>query len=123
MNIATFGFIVTGVLLNAIAQLLLKAGVRNIGEIHVTLDNLFSLGWRVATQLPIIGGLTCYVLSVVLWIIALSRVDVSIAYPMLSLGYVVTAFGAWYLFGEALSVQRLLAIFVILVGVAWLART
>jgi len=44
-------------------------------------------------------------------------------YPMLSLGYVVTAFGAWYLFGEALSVQRLLAIFVILVGVAWLART
>jgi multidrug transporter EmrE-like cation transporter len=42
---------------------------------------------------------------------------------MLSLGYVVTAIGAWYLFGEALSVQRLLAIFVILVGVAWLART
>jgi multidrug transporter EmrE-like cation transporter len=58
------------------------------------------------------------VLSVVLWIIALSRVDVSVAYPMLSLGYVVTAIGAWYLFGEALSLQRLLAIFVILVGVA-----
>jgi multidrug transporter EmrE-like cation transporter len=70
--------------------------------------------------LPIIGGLTCYVLSVVLWIIALSRVDVSIAYPMLSLGYVVTAIGAWYLFGEALSFQRLFA--VILVGVALLAR-
>jgi multidrug transporter EmrE-like cation transporter len=123
MNIATFSFIITGVLLNAVAQLLLKAGARNVGEIHLTLENLFSVGWRVATQLPIIGGLTCYVLSVVLWIIALSRVDVSIAYPMLSLGYVVTAIGAWYLFGEALSVQRLLAIFVILVGVAWLART
>jgi len=123
MNIATFSFIVFGVLLNAVAQLLLKAGARNVGEIHLTLSNLFSVGWRVATQLPIIGGLTCYVLSVVLWIIALSRVDVSVAYPMLSLGYVVTAIGAWYLFGEALSVQRLLAIFVILVGVAWLART
>lgn len=123
MNIATFSFIITGVLLNAVAQLLLKAGARNVGEIHLTLSNLFSVGWRVATQLPIIGGLTCYVLSVVLWIIALSRVDVSVAYPMLSLGYVVTAVGAWYLFGEALSVQRLLAIFVILVGVAWLART
>jgi multidrug transporter EmrE-like cation transporter len=57
------------------------------------------------------------VLSVVLWIIALSRVDVSIAYPMLSLGYVVTAIGAWYLFGEALSCS-VCAIFVILVGVA-----
>jgi multidrug transporter EmrE-like cation transporter len=123
MNIATFSFIAIGVLLNAVAQLLLKAGARNVGEIHLTMSNLFSVGWRVATQLPIIGGLTCYVLSVVLWIIALSRVDVSIAYPMLSLGYVVTAFGAWYLFGETLSVQRLLAIFVILVGVVWLART
>jgi multidrug transporter EmrE-like cation transporter len=123
MNIATFSFIVFGVLLNAVAQLLLKAGARNVGEIHLTMQNFFAVGIKVASQLPIIGGLTCYVLSVVLWIIALSRVDVSIAYPMLSLGYVVTAVGAWYLFGEALSAQRLMAIFVILVGVAWLART
>ena len=123
MNLATFSFIAFGVLLNAVAQLLLKAGARNVGEIHLTLQNLFSVGLKVATQLPIIGGLTCYVLSVVLWIIALSLVDVSIAYPMLSLGYVVTAVGAWYLFGEALSAQRLMAIVVILVGVAWLART
>ena len=123
MNIATFSFIVFGVLLNAVAQLLLKAGARNVGEIHLRLQNFFAVGIKVASQLPIIGGLTCYVLSVVLWIIALSRVDVSIAYPMLSLGYVVTAIGAWYLFGEALSAQRLMAIVVILVGVAWLART
>src|SRR5476649_2458052 len=105
MNLATFLFIISGVLLNAVAQLLLKAGI------------------NAATQLPIIGGLTCYVLSVVVWIIALSRVDVSLAYPMLSLGYVVAAFGAWYFLGEALSMQRLLAIVVILVGVALLART
>jgi len=63
------------------------------------------------------------VLSVVVWIIALSRVDVTIAYPMLSLGYVVAAVGAWYMFGEVLTVQRMVAIGVILVGVAMLART
>jgi multidrug transporter EmrE-like cation transporter len=123
MNIATFLFILVGVLLNAVAQLLLKAGARNVGEIHLTLDNLFAVGWKVATQLPIIGGLTCYVLSVVLWIIALSRVDVSVAYPMLSLGYVVAAAGAWYMFGEVMSMQRMLAIGIILVGVAVLARS
>lgn len=123
MNIATFGFIVTGVLLNALAQLLLKAGANAVGEIHLTAQNWFAVGLKVATQLPIIAGLTCYVLSVVLWIVALSRVDVSVAYPMLSLGYVVAAVGAWYFFGEALSLQRLLAIGVILVGVALLART
>jgi multidrug transporter EmrE-like cation transporter len=123
MNIATFSFIVTGVLLNALAQLLLKAGTKSVGAIHLTMDNWFSIGLKVATQLPIIGGLTCYVLSVVLWIIALSRVDVSIAYPMLSLGYVVTAVGAWYFFGEAVSLQRMAAIVVILIGVALLARS
>lgn len=123
MNLATFCFIVTGVLLNALAQLLLKAGTKSIGAIHLTMDNWFSIGLKVATQLPIIGGLTCYVLSVVLWIIALSRVDVSVAYPMLSLGYVVTAIGAWYFFGEAVSLQRMAAIVVILIGVALLARS
>jgi len=126
MNVATFLFIVGGVLLNSVAQLLLKAGARNVGEIHLDLgnfSNLIALGWRVATQLPIIGGLTCYVLSVVLWIVALSRVDVSVAYPMLSLGYVVAAVGAWYFFGETLSVQRLAAIGIILAGVALLARS
>jgi multidrug transporter EmrE-like cation transporter len=126
MNLATFLFIVAGVLLNAVAQLLLKAGARAVGEIHLdfsSFSEVIALGWRVATQLPIIGGLTCYVLSVVLWIVALSRVDVSVAYPMLSLGYVVAAVGAWYFFGEALSLQRLAAITIILFGVALLARS
>jgi multidrug transporter EmrE-like cation transporter len=50
-------------------------------------------------------------------------VDVSIAYPMLSLGYVVNAFAAWYLFGEVLSAQRLIGIGVILVGVVLVARS
>jgi multidrug transporter EmrE-like cation transporter len=50
-------------------------------------------------------------------------VDVSIAYPMLSLGYVVNAFAAWYLFGEVMSVQKLVGIGVILIGVVVLARS
>jgi drug/metabolite transporter (DMT)-like permease len=53
----------------------------------------------------------------------LSRTDVTIAYPMLSLGYVVAAAGAWLFLGEAVSPQRLLAIAVIMVGVALLARS
>jgi multidrug transporter EmrE-like cation transporter len=56
------------------------------------------------------------------WIVGLSRVDVSIAYPMLSLGYVVNAFAAWYLFGEILSLQRLVGIGIILIGVVVLTR-
>lgn len=123
MNATTFGFILTGIGLNAVAQLLLKAGTRAVGAIHLTPENWFDIGFKLATQLPIIGGLSCYVLSVVVWIIGLSRVDVTIAYPMLSLGYILNAVGAWYFLGETLSMQRMLAIGVILIGVALLARS
>ena len=122
MNIATFGFILTGVILNALAQLLLKAGTNAVGAIHLNAQNWFSTGLKLATQLPIIGGLTCYVISVVVWIIALSRVDVTIAYPLLSIGYIINAIGAWYFLGEAISVTRIVAIGIIIVGVILLTR-
>ncbi len=123
MNLSTFGFIFSGVLLNAVAQLLLKAGTNAVGAIHLTADNWFATGIKLATQLPIIGGLGCYVLSVVVWIIGLSRIPVTIAYPLLSLGYIVNAIGAWYFLGEVITMQRILAITVIVVGVLLLVRS
>jgi multidrug transporter EmrE-like cation transporter len=123
MNPISLFCILTGVALNAGAQLLLKAGVNAVGHFEFTRENIVPIGWRLATQLPIVGGLACYVVSVGVWIVGLSRVDVSIAYPMLSLGYVVNAFAAWYLFGEVLTVQRLVGIGIILIGVFVLARS
>jgi multidrug transporter EmrE-like cation transporter len=123
MTPATFGFILTGICLNALAQLLLKAGTNAVGAIHLTADNWFATGLKLATQVPIIGGLTCYVVSVVVWIIGLSRVDVTIAYPLLSIGYIINAAGAWYFLNEAISAQRLLAIAIIIVGVVLLTRS
>jgi len=122
MNPISFICIVIGVSLNACAQLLLKAGVNAVGHFDFTPANILPVGLKIATQWPIIGGLACYVMSVVVWIVGLSRVDVSIAYPMLSLGYVVNAFAAWYLFGEVLSMQRLIGIGISLICVVVLAR-
>ena len=124
MNLTTFAFIISGVLLNACAQILLKAGTNALGgAIHLTMSTWFQTLVKVFTQLPIVGGLACYGLSLIVWIVGLSRTDVTIAYPMLSLGYVVSAFGAWMFLGEAVSPQRLAAIGVIIVGVVLLART
>jgi multidrug transporter EmrE-like cation transporter len=123
MTLSTFGFILTGIMLNALAQLLLKAGTNAVGAIHLSAGNWLPTAIKLAMQPPIIGGLSCYVVSVVVWIIGLSRVDVTIAYPLLSLGYIVNAFGAWYFLGEALSLQRIVAIGVIIAGVALLTRS
>ena len=62
-------------------------------------------------------------MSVVVWILALSRVPVSVAYPMLSVGYIVNAFAAWLLFGESLTAQKLVGIGFIVVGVFLVARS
>jgi drug/metabolite transporter (DMT)-like permease len=123
MNLSTFGFIISGVILNAFAQLFLKAGTNAVGAIHLTADNWFATGWKLATQLPILAGLACYAISLVVWVIGLSRADVTMAYPMLSLGYVVTAVLAWMFLGEIITVQRMVALAVIMIGVAMLART
>ena len=124
MNLTTFAFIISGVLLNACAQLLLKAGTNALGgAIHLTASNWFETFVKVITQWPILGGLACYGVSLVVWIIGLSRTDVTIAYPMLSLGYVVSAVGAWMFLGEIIPPQRLLAIGLIMLGVVLLART
>ncbi|HET7633725.1 MAG TPA: SMR family transporter [Burkholderiales bacterium] len=123
MNLFSFGLVLTGVLLNAVAQLLLKAGTNVLGVIRFDSGNIATLGFRIATEPHIIGGLCCYVVSVVVWIMALSRVQVSIAYPMLSIGYVVNAIAAWYLFGEAVTLTRLAGIGIIIVGVFIVARS
>ena len=112
MTLISFWFILAGVLLNAAAQLLLKAGT-----------NAMPLGIRLAIEPHILAGLACYVISVVVWVVALSRVPVSIAYPMLSIGYVVNAVAAWALLGEALTPMRLAGIAVIVVGVFMVARS
>jgi multidrug transporter EmrE-like cation transporter len=122
MNLASFSMILTGVLLNAGAQLLLKAGTRTLGVIGSSGAGFLNTAFSVAFQPFIVAGLACYVLSVAIWIVALSRVDVTVAYPMLSIGYVVNAFAAWWLFGELLTPMRLGGIALILLGVFLLAR-
>jgi multidrug transporter EmrE-like cation transporter len=123
MNLPTFLLILTGVMLNAGAQLLLKAGVTPLGSLSVDMHNLLPTLLRVLSQWPILAGLACYVVSVGVWIVGLSRVEVSLAYPMLSMGYVVNALAAWWLFGEALGPMRWAGMLLILGGVLVMARS
>lgn len=112
MSVASLSFIFAGVLLNAFAQLLLKAGT-----------NAQPLGLQLAIEPHILGGLACYAVSVVVWVVGLSKIPVSIAYPMLSVGYVVNAIAAYYLLGEAVTPMRFAGIGIIIVGVFVVARS
>ena len=123
MTWLTWCLLLGGVLLNAAARLLLKAATRHSGEL---VADSGQVSWAAVLQVlgavPLWVGLGCYGISVILWLGALSRVPVSVAYPMLSIGYVVNAFAAAVLFGEALSVPKLAGIALICAGVFTLAR-
>jgi drug/metabolite transporter (DMT)-like permease len=122
MNLISFGLIFTGVMLNAAAQILMKAGTNAIGHFEFSVDNIVPIGWKLATEWHILVALGCYALSVVVWILALSRVPVSIAFPMLSMAYVVNAIAAWYLLGEAFSPTKLVGMGIIILGVVIISR-
>jgi multidrug transporter EmrE-like cation transporter len=123
MTWSAFAFLMTGVILNAGAQLLLKAGTNALGVITLTRENWWDMFWRMSTQGHFVAGVACYMVSLVVWIMGLSRVPVSLAYPMLSLGYVINAVAAHYVFGEVVSVTRWLGIGFIIVGVWLVARS
>jgi multidrug transporter EmrE-like cation transporter len=123
MTGVTWLLLLSGVALNAAAQLLLKAATLRTG---VLVSDSGQVMWSAATELlrsrPLWLGLTCYGISVLAWLGALSRVPVSIAYPMLSIGYVVNVAAAALLFGEAVSIGKLSGIGLIVAGVFILSR-
>ena len=115
--------ILLGVFLNAAAQLSLKQGMRTIGHFAFSLENIFPIGTRVILNPFVFAGLVCYVISVIVWLMALSRVEVSYAYPLLSVGYIVTAFAGQFFFQEALGPMRWAGILIICIGVFLVTRS
>jgi multidrug transporter EmrE-like cation transporter len=115
--------ILLGVLLNAAAQLALKEGMRRIGHFEFAMANVLPIGLQVAGNIYVVLGLALYVVSVGVWLLVLSRVEVSFAYPMLSVGYVVNALAAWWLFAEDLTPTRIAGIAVIIFGVYLISRS
>jgi drug/metabolite transporter (DMT)-like permease len=114
--------ILLDVFLNVTGQLSLKYGMSKIGNFSLSLSTLPPVFLKAATNLYVLFGLLCYGLGFMVWLIVLSKAEVSYAYPLISLGYVLTAILAWALFGEALNEIRLVGILTICLGVFLIAR-
>jgi multidrug transporter EmrE-like cation transporter len=124
MTPLTWLLILTGVGLNAAAQLLLKSATRPLGAFTVfNGDTLLRSVGILAYSAPFWAGMMCYAASVCVWIAALSKAPVSVAYPMLSLGYVVVAGVSALWLGESLTMPKVLGIALICAGVLLVSRS
>jgi len=122
MDVSTYLYIALSVLFNALAQIALKIAAENIKVIDFKILTVLQKIQALLT-VPIIIGLICYVISIVTWVIALSKVDVSTAYPMLSMGYVVVILLAWLYLGENISLIKVVAMSIIIVGVILISKS
>jgi multidrug transporter EmrE-like cation transporter len=124
MTPLTWLLILTGVGMNAAAQLLLKAATRPLSSFTVfNSDTLMRSVGVLAFSAPFWAGMMCYAASVCVWIAALSKAPVSVAYPMLSLGYVVVAAVSALWLGESLTMPKVLGIALICAGVLLVSRS
>ncbi|MBP7691318.1 MAG: EamA family transporter [Anaerolineales bacterium] len=115
-------YILVSVVLGAIGQLMLKYGMSKVGVLSLSLDKILPALTNPGVIYVMIG-LMIYVCGTASWLIALSRADLSFAYPFASLSYVAMLIGAWVLFKEQLDVWRLAGSAVIILGVLLISRS
>ncbi|HME38245.1 MAG TPA: SMR family transporter [Steroidobacteraceae bacterium] len=123
MSWITWALILTGVGLNAAAQLLLKVATRPLAHVvEFSADTLGSSVLILFKSLPFWTGMVCYGASLCVWLAALSKAPVSTAYPMLSLGYVVVAAVSVTWLGESMTPAKIMGIALICAGVVLVSR-
>jgi multidrug transporter EmrE-like cation transporter len=124
MSFMTWALILTGVGLNAAAQLLLKVATRPLAHFsNFSAATLGSSALILFKSLPFWAGMVCYGASVCVWLAALTKAPVSTAYPMLSLGYVAVAAVSVMWLGESMTPAKVLGIALICVGVVLVSRS
>ena len=105
--------------LGAAGQVCLKAGLRALGADPPIGAVLASI----VTNRLVLGGFACYGLSSLLYLVALSRLDLSYAYPLVALTYVIVTVLAWRLLGETVPLGRMIGLAIICVGVVVVASS
>ncbi|HVO68696.1 MAG TPA: EamA family transporter [Aggregatilineaceae bacterium] len=122
MNIAIV-YILISVVGGAAGQVLLKKGMANMGPLTISAGQLFNIIWRMATNPYVVIGLAVYMFGTLFWLVALSRVQLSFAYPFASLSYGLMLLASWLLFAEDISLPRVIGTAVIVAGVLIISRS
>jgi multidrug transporter EmrE-like cation transporter len=122
MKIAVI-YILISVVGSVVGQLMLKKGMNDLGQVTLSLNQLPTILWKMVTNPYVFFGLAIYLIGTVFWLAALSRVDLSYAYPFASLTYVIMLVASWLLFNEQFTLGRLIGTVVIGIGVLVIYRT
>lgn len=115
MNPQEFILLLMSVAASVSGQFFLKLGALKLGQVNAanTLSNIFSI----ATTPELLTGLTCYGLGAIAYILLLTKVNLSVAGPSVSLVYVFSVLLGYFIFKETIPLSRLIGLSFIVCGV------
>lgn len=105
------------VCLTAVAQVLLKMGMSSPAIQQAMASGMRSVYWLALTNPAIWGGMFCFGASAGLWLLVLGKLEVSLAYPLVSLGVVLTTLAGIFILGESAGIYKILGVALIVGGV------
>jgi multidrug transporter EmrE-like cation transporter len=117
-------FILASVAMGVSGQLCLKAGMDQVGELSAgSVSTIVQTIFHVLTTPLVFIGLAFYVMGAAFWLVVLSKLDLSLAYPMLALTYILTPLAAQFILGEQVPTLRWLGVGIIFAGVVVVSQT
>ncbi|WP_370579449.1 EamA family transporter [Snodgrassella alvi] len=123
MNLLTFMLAVISVTLNALAQIALRKTMQTIGTFPQSVSDYFYFGYQLILNAWFITGMCLYAISIGLWMAVLGKTEVSLAYPLLSVGYIITAFIGYFFLHENVNLLRIIGLVTICIGIIIISRS
>lgn len=124
MSKVVLALILASITLSSFAQILMKLGMSSKPvQLAISDQSIWKAGMTVATSVPVLAGLLAYGVGALIWLAVLSKVDVSLAYPFVSLGFVMVVLLSALLLGEHITPMRLIGLGFIVLGVVLVGRT
>jgi len=113
-----------GIMFGSIGGILMKVGAGSIGSIQLsTFKDAILLFVKIFTNISVLGGVALYFLSAIIWLLLLTKLDISYVQPILALTYVITPILAIVFLNENVPAMRWVGIAIIVIGVFVVART
>lgn len=123
MSFIIFIIALASVSLNALAQVALRKTMLSISHFPASVSEYFSFGVSLLLNPWFIAGMSCYVFSIGLWMAVLGKVEVSLAYPLLSVGYIITALIGYFFLKEDINTMRIIGLALICSGIIFISRS
>jgi multidrug transporter EmrE-like cation transporter len=119
----TFALLMVAMCLTVTGELLLKTGMNRHGELNVSFPTLLPTAVKLFTNPWVLGGFVFVFSGALFWLAVLSRWPLSLAYPLLSISYIIGIIAAVLIFKEKVNAVQILGVLVIVLGVFLISRS